>query len=74
MAQKLRIGIFVILGPPQAEPGIHWVTSLHGATHQNQNGFIRNILSLTLRAIGYADVRFRQSCLGVRIAVAQRPG
>ncbi|MGA7298481.1 MAG: hypothetical protein WBW92_13370 [Rhodanobacteraceae bacterium] len=74
MAQKLLIGIFVILGPPQAEPGIHFFTALHRATHQNQNGFIRDILSLTLRAIGCADVRFRQSCLGVRIAAAQRPG
>ncbi len=51
-----------------------FLTALHGATHQNQNGVIRDILSLTLRAIGYADVRFRQSCLGVRIAAARRPG
>ena len=68
------MGMLVILGPPQAEPGIHLHARLHATIHQDQNGFFRDILSLTLRAMGYAEVRFRQSCLGVRIAAARRPG
>ncbi|MGB8634876.1 MAG: hypothetical protein WCD66_11145 [Rhodanobacteraceae bacterium] len=45
VARELRIGIFVILGPPQAEPGIHLHTPLHGIIHQDQKRFIRDILS-----------------------------